>query len=242
MLRKDGEEVNRVTVDYSRPARLIIPSPMSANIKDVLATLYDHHGRLDYEGPDDILGVLVKTILSQQTTRQNCSRAFGDLIDTYLGDWARIQNAPVDELEQVIAVAGLASQKARRIQAALARLAEERGEYSLEFLRERTLDEARDYLTSFQGVGPKTAAFTLMYAAGMSAFPMDTHILRIARRLGWIDEATSSAEAHRLMEERIPAEQHYPAHMVLVRHGRAICHARSPECARCPLGEMCPSA
>ncbi|QDG49908.1 endonuclease III [Persicimonas caeni] len=215
---------------------------MATEIPFILDTLYAHHGRMEYEGPDDLLGVLVRTILSQQTTRHNCTRAFDNLIDTYYGDWARIQRAPLEDIEEVIAVAGLAGQKARRIQAALQRLDEERGEHSLEFLRQMPVDEARDYLTSFKGVGPKTAAFTLMYAAGMSAFPMDTHILRIAKRLGWIDESTSSGQAHRLMEERIPAEEHYSAHMVLVRHGRAICHARNPDCHACPIRAQCPSA
>lgn len=215
---------------------------MSPQIPHILAKLYDHHGRMEYDGPDDLLGVLVRTVLSQQTTRQNCDRAFGNLIETYFGEWARMQAAPTDDLQEVIAVAGLAGQKARRIQAILERLDRERGEYSLEFLRQMSVDEARDYLTSFKGVGPKTAAFTLMYAAGMSAFPIDTHILRIAKRLGWIDASTSSSQAHRIMEERIPAEEHYSAHMVLVRHGRAICHARSPECDVCPVRDECPSA
>ncbi len=212
---------------------------MTLTPTDALQRLYQRWGKPHYDGPDDLLGVLVQTILSQQTTRANCQRAFGQLIDTYLGDWGRIQRAPQAEIEEVIAPAGLAGQKAARIQALLERLDAEGHGHSLEFLRERGVDQARDYLTSFRGVGPKTAAFTLMYAAGMAAFPMDTHILRICKRVGWIDESTSSAKAHALMEARIPPEDHYSAHMVLVRHGREICHARSPACAECPLADGC---
>ncbi len=208
----------------------------------ILDALYEHHGRMRYDGPDDLLGVLVRTILSQQTTRANCRRAFGALLDTYGGDWRRIERADSDELVETISVAGLANQKAQRIQALLARLDDERGEYSLEFLKQREVDQARAYLTRFKGVGPKTAAFSLMYAAGMAAFPMDTHILRICQRLGLIDASTSSKQAHRQMEALIPADQHYSAHMVLVRHGRDICHARRPECERCPIADICPSA
>ncbi|MFW5966224.1 MAG: endonuclease III domain-containing protein [Persicimonas sp.] len=213
---------------------------MSLDIEDILQKLFAHYGRQRYEGPDDILGVLVRTILSQQTTRQNCRRAFGNLVDTFGGDWDRIRRAPLDELVEVIAVAGLARQKGRRIQALLERLDKTRESYDLEFLREMDVDRAREYLTQFKGVGPKTAAFVLMYAAGMSAFPMDTHIFRICQRLGLIDEAMSSKAAHRRMEELIPARDHYSAHMVLVRHGREICHAQNPECERCPLDELCP--
>jgi endonuclease III len=215
---------------------------MTAQPAHILDELYAHHGRRRWDGPDDLLGVLVHTILSQQTTRKNCRRAFAALIDTYAGDWGRIQGAPADELAEVINVAGLATQKAGRIQALLVRLDQERGEYSLAFLRQWPLDKARDYLTGFDGVGPKTAGFTLMYAAGMAAFPMDTHILRICRRLGWIEESTSSTKAHQLMEARIPAGQHYAAHMVLVEHGRAICHARRPDCQSCPIARQCPSS
>ena len=214
---------------------------MTPDVTDILEQLYAHYGQPSYEGPDDVLGVLVRTILSQQTTRANCRRAFAQLVDTYRGDWGRIRRAPQDEVVAAIEVAGLAGQKSSRIQNLLERIWDERGAYSLEFLRERSVDEARAYLTQFKGVGPKTAAFTLMYAAGMAAFPMDTHILRICRRLGWIDESTSSQEAHRLMEERIPADQHYTAHMVLVRHGRQICHARRPDCQACPIAGDCPT-
>lgn len=214
---------------------------MTPDVDRVLQTLYEHYGRPEYEGPDDLLGVLVRTILSQQTTRDNCSRAFGQLLDAYDADWRRIQQAPREDIVEAISVAGLARQKAERIQKLLEQLDEERGEYSLAFLRDMTVDEAREYLTSFKGVGPKTAAFTLMYAAGMSAFPMDTHILRICERLGWIDASTSSADAHQRMEQAIPDEQHYPAHMILVRHGRQICHARKPDCGECPILAECPT-
>lgn len=209
------------------------------NLSAALAELYTLYGELAYDGPDDLLGVLVQTILSQQTTRANCQRAFNQLLDTFGGDWRRCQIAPPSALQEAIACAGLAGQKSARIQALLARLDEERGEYSLEFLREMTPDDARDYLTSFKGVGPKTAAFTLMYAAGMPVFPMDTHIFRICERLGFIDAGDSSQHAHRRMEALIAPGEHYAAHMVLVRHGREICHARAPECAKCPLRYIC---
>jgi endonuclease-3 len=205
----------------------------------ILSRLYDEYGEPTYEGPDDLLGVLVQTILSQQTTRANCRRAFGELLDAFGGDWGRIEAAPRAQIEAAIACAGLAGQKSARIQALLARVHAERGEYSLEFLRECSARDARDYLTSFKGVGPKTAAFTLMYAAGMAVFPMDTHIFRICERLGWIDPAESSLRAHQTMEAAIPQGRHYSAHMVLVRHGREVCHARRPACEACPLSDAC---
>lgn len=215
-------------------------APIQPPARDILNALYEAHGRPSYDGPDDLLGTLVRTIISQQTTSANASRAFGALLDQFQGDWARMRAASVDDIAEAIDVAGLAGQKAGRIHRVLARLDEERGEYSLGFLRELDVQEARDFLTSFKGVGPKTAAFTLMYAADMPAFPMDTHIIRICKRLGWLDENASNKKAHDLIEPQIPDGQHYAAHMVLVRHGRQTCHARNPECADCVLDEMCP--
>lgn len=217
-----------------------MPSEIDPNlVAATLQALYELHGRAQYEGSDDLLGVLVQTILSQQTTNQSSRRAFNNLIERWAGDWAQIQHAPQVEVARAIDCAGLSKQKSTRIQALLARLVEARGEYSLEFLRDLPADAARDYLTQFKGVGPKTAAFTLMYAAGMDVFPMDTHIFRICERLGWIDPGESSESAHQKMERLIPPGEHYAAHMALVRHGRTICHARAPECEKCPLRSVC---
>lgn len=216
-------------------------SELDPAIADVLRRLYDHYGRPTYDGPDDLLGTLVRTILSQNTTRSNTDRAFARLLDRFGGDWDRIRRAPTDAVVDAIEIGGLARQKAPRIQNILEHLREERGDYDLEFLRDWEVDRAREYLLEFKGVGPKTASFTLMYAADMPLFPMDTHILRICERLSWIEASTSSSDAHEKMLPAIPEGEHYPAHIVMVRHGRETCHARSPDCETCPLLEICPT-
>lgn len=208
-------------------------------MEEALKRLYAHHGRPEYGGPDDMLGTLVRTILSQATTRQNTDRAFGRLIDRFGGDWDRIRRAPTEQVERAIEVGGLAGQKAPRIQAILEEVHEERGEYSLEWLRDLGADEAEAYLKHFKGVGPKTAKFVLMYAGGTGVFPMDTHILRICERLGFLAEGTTGQKAHDAIEPLIPEGERYAAHIVMVKHGREICHARNPQCDACPLLEIC---
>jgi endonuclease-3 len=205
----------------------------------VLEHVFDQYGRPQHPGSDDLLGTLVRTILSQNTTRQNTDRAFEQLLDRYGGDWDQMRRAPTQEVEETIEVAGLAGQKAPRIQHILQHLHNERGSCSLEFLRKWDVDRARSYLVEFKGVGPKTAAFTLMNAADMPLFPMDTHIFRICERLGWIDQSLSSDRAHTMMREAIPDDLHYPAHVVMVRHGRETCHARAPDCTSCSLLDIC---
>ena len=219
------------------------PLPEAAPlVRAVLDSLYEHHGCPLHPGPDDILATLVSTILSQSTSDANSSRAFDSLIDRFGGDWDRVAGAPVDEVVEAIACGGLARQKAPRIQAILRQVHQEERAYSLESLRELPPEQARVRLEGFRGVGPKTASFTLMWAAQAPVFPMDTHILRICQRLGWIAEGCSGHKAHAAVEPHIPPQERYAAHVVMIRHGRRICHARRPKCSRCPLHvrQLCP--
>ncbi len=205
----------------------------------LLDRLHETWGREEHDGIDDVLGVLIRTILSQSTTRSNTDRAFASLLDTYGGDWARVATAPVTEVEDAIRVGGLARQKAPRIQAILNEVHEAYGEYSLEILANEDLATAQAVLFGFPGVGPKTAAFVLMWALGKDVFPMDTHIFRILERVGLLDTSMSAAKAHTAMEALIPAGECFPAHMVMVEHGRKICTARNPSCTECSLNDIC---
>ncbi len=211
-------------------------------IRHVLDSLYPIHQRRDYQGPDHLLGTLIRTILNQQTTADVARRVFGELIDEFGADWQRIADAQLDMLIEIMRPAGLANQKASRIRRLLRQLLDSTGGFELDFLRDQPPQQARRFLEELPGVGPKTARFTLMFAAGMPLFPIDTNISRVIRRLGWVPEDCSSAKAHQLMESAIPGGEHFSAHMVLIRHGRRICTSRNPRCTECPLAPDCPSA
>lgn len=213
---------------------------LKPSIRLILDQLYACYGRPQTPGADDLLGTLVRTILSQNTTHQNADRAFGQLLDHFGADWGRIERAATDEVIDQVAVAGLAGQKAPRIQKILEQIRRETGDYSLSFLRDRSVEQAEQYLLDFKGVGPKTASYTLMYAAEMPLFAMDTHILRICERLGWIEASISSDKAHEQMLPHIPDGEHYAAHIALIRHGRQTCQARNPDCDDCPIAADCP--
>ncbi len=208
-------------------------------LDEVVDRLFDAHGRPDPDSGDDLLGSLIATILSQSTNNKNSSRAFGDLVDRFGGDWSRIAQADVDEIADAIEIGGLSQQKAPRIKKALQKIHDDFGAYSLEDLREWDVDEAQNYLLDLKGVGPKTASFVLMRAAEMPLFAMDTHILRLCKRLGWIDASTSSKKAHDTMLPHIPEGDHDAIHVVMIRHGRRVCHARNPDCGDCALLSLC---
>ena len=137
---------------------------------------------------------------------------------------------------------GLANTKAPRIQAILREVAEREGAYSLDRLREMPDVEARDYLTSLPGIGPKTAAVVLSFALGRDAMPVDTHVHRVTRRLGIVPDEASAERADRILHDLVPDGLRTPLHVAFIRLGREICKAPVPRCAQCPLKDLCPTA
>ena len=103
------------------------------------------------------------------------------------------------------------------------------------------LSEAKAWLKRLPGVGPKTAAIVLCFSLGMPAMPVDTHVFRVARRLGFVGPKASAEQAHDILEAVVPDEDVYRFHMLLISHGRTTCKARRPLCLECVLGEICPS-
>ncbi|MGD1995914.1 MAG: histidine phosphatase family protein [Anaerolineae bacterium] len=188
--------------------------------------------------PHDPVATLVRTILSQNTNDVNRDRAYEQLRERF-PTWEAVREAPEDALVEAIRPAGLGPTKAPRIQQALRRITAAQDEISLDFLADLPVDEAREWLLALPGVGPKTAAIVLLFALGKPAFPVDTHVHRVSRRLGLIPEGTSRERAHALLSDIVPKEIYYAFHLNLIAHGRAICHARSPECIRCVLQQHC---
>jgi endonuclease-3 len=185
------------------------------------------------------VSVLIDTILSQSTSAANSDAGFKRLRRRFRS-WNQVASAPVEEVERAIRVSGLSRQKAPRIQAILRRLEVDRGRIDLQFLADLDEQAAYDYLTSFPGVGPKTACCTLLFAFGKAVFPVDTHIHRIARRLGLIGPRASAEQAHDLIKPMIAPKHRYAMHVLLIEHGRKTCRAINPRCRECPLLEMCP--
>lgn len=181
---------------------------------------------------------LVSTILSQSTSDTNRDKGFYALKERY-SDWESVMNAPEEKVIETIRPAGLANQKGPRIQAALRYVQTKRDEISLDFLADLPLDEAKSWLTNIKGVGPKTAAIILLFAFNRPAFPVDTHVHRITRRLGLIGPKVTADKAHPILENMGNPDTFYPLHLNLIRHGRETCLARNPKCMECSLQSYC---
>mgnify|MGYP006295544055 CR=1 FL=1 len=212
--------------------------PDREEILKIHRRLVDAYGEPQRPSHRDPLAELVNTILSQNTNDNNRDLAYDQLRERF-PTWAEVRDAPTEEVIEAIRPAGLAPTKGPRIQGALHRITESQGELSLAFLRDLPLEEARDWLEAIKGVGPKTAAIVLLFALHRPAFPVDTHVHRVTRRLGLIPESTSRAKAHTLLEALVPQALYYPFHINIITHGRQICHARTPECEACVLQNLC---
>jgi len=126
----------------------------------------------------------------------------------------------------------------------LSHLKKERGELSLNFLRSYKLQDARNLLLSFKGVGAKTASCVLLFNLQLPAMPVDTHVLRIAQRLKLVNDKLKPDKVETWFEDNLPQnwEAHYEFHLNTIAHGQITCKALNPKCDRCILNDLCPSA
>ena len=187
------------------------------------------------------LDELIFTVLTQHTSDLNAERSY-DALRKAMPTWASVIEAETQKIADAIHHGGLSNQKSVRIQKILIEILHRLGHFQLEFLSDLPLEEARGWLTSLPGVGPKTAAVVMAFSLKMPAFPVDTHILRVSKRLGLIGRKVSADQAHPIMENMIPSDNRYDMHVLLITHGRQICKARVPQCGRCPLDQECPAS
>ena len=188
---------------------------------------------------DDLVGALVATVLSQNTSDLNSGRAYASLRQAFPGGWEDVRTAPVTELADSIRAGGLANVKAPRIQAILQDVYDRNGRTDLDHIRHWDDQTIRDYLRSFHGIGPKTAACVLMFNLGRPVLPVDTHVGRVARRLGLIGPKVSADQAHDDLQRLLDDDQVYPFHVHFIEHGRRVCHSQKPACAACPIRQEC---
>jgi endonuclease III len=227
-------------VSPGAPADALNATPR--RVRAIHARLLKRFGELAPPRSVDPLDELILTVLSQHTSDLNAGRAFAALRAAFPRGWDQVVRAPAERVADAIRSGGLANTKAPRIQEILREVKRREGAYDLSRLTEMTDREARDYLTSLPGIGPKTAAVVLSFALGRDALPVDTHVLRVSRRLGLIPPKTSAERADRMLHALVPDGLRTSLHVALIRLGREICKAPVPRCRQCPLKDLCPTA
>ena len=215
------------------------PSKKDINkAQEFYRVLIEVFGIPEWREPLPAIDELISTILSQNTNDVNRDRAY-DNLRTNFPTWESVMFAKPGEIIDAVRVAGLANQKGPRIQSVLTQIKTERGELSLDFLRNLEKEKASKWLMSHKGVGPKTAAIVLQFSLGIPAFPVDTHVYRVSGRMGIRPQKINVERTHTWMEQLFEPSQYGPGHLNIIRLGREICHARNPECSICPLNHLC---
>lgn len=187
---------------------------------------------------------LVLTILSQNTTDTNSFKAFNALKNAFHGadgtiDWQQLVDAPREDIADVIRTGGLANQKSERIQNILCWIKREYGDYNIDFICDMDPLDVVNLFTTQKGIGVKTISVVLAFCCGAAIFPVDTHIHRICRRLGLVDDKFTAEKTFWAMQELVPKGKSFSFHMNLIYFGRIICQARKPLCEECPLTDEC---
>ena len=203
----------------------------TAEIVDRLGAAY---GKAVLRTRRPALDELVLTILSQNTSDRNSEHAYDRMRERF-PTWEDVRDAPETELVEALRPGGLAVQKAPRIQTVLRDL----DQLDLEWLGGLPADEAMRWLVALPGVGPKTASCVLLFSLDVPVMPVDTHIHRIALRVGLVPAGTTADAAHALLTEMTPPDRMLEAHLLLIRHGRTTCTARRPRCEECVLLDLC---
>ena len=213
-------------------------SPLS--ITEIIDLLAEEYGNITWRSRTDPLSELILTILSQNTSDHNSRRAFDSLL-TRFNSWEAVAEGSGEDIAEAIKLGGLAQVKAPRIKQILRQIQEQRGSLDLKFLKEMPVAEAKKWLRSLPGVGPKTAACVLLFSLGKPVLPVDTHINRVAKRLGLIDSRVSAEKAHEILGDMVPPRYVYQFHIHVIEHGRRVCKAQRPRCRECVLLKVCPT-
>ena len=210
-------------------------------IEQIIDLLEQEYYPREWHPHEDPIDVLIRTILSQNTSDTNSGRAFASLKAAF-HSWEAVAAAPAEHIAQAIRSGGLFRIKAARIKRVLEQIERDQGRISLDSLKSTNTAEAEDYLMRLPGVGPKTANCVLLFSLGKPCLPVDTHVFRMAKRLGLVDSRVTIEKAHSLLQEQIPPSKVYQIHVHMIEHGRRICHSRQPRCHRCILRGACPSS
>jgi len=207
-------------------------------ISEIIGLLRKEYGSITWRSRTDPLSELILTILSQNTSDHNSRRAFDSLLKRFR-NWEAVAEGDATDIAEAIKLGGLAQVKAPRIKLILQQIQAQRGSLDLTFLKKMPVSEAKEWLRGLPGVGPKTAACVLLFSLGKPVLPVDTHIHRVAKRLGLIDSSVSAERAHEILGEMVPAGDVYQFHIHMIGHGRRVCKAQRPRCRECVLLKVC---
>lgn len=187
--------------------------------------------------PERAIDDLVYIIISNRTSPTITQRVY-DGLQKHYASWNDVLNAPIIELQTILAPAGLSVKKSSQIVGALQKIKDDFGRCDLSSLEGKSEAEMHSYLTSLPGVSDKVAKCVMMYTLGVQVLPVDSHVYRVSQRLGWTSKRQAN-QSHEELEALVPPQYRYAYHVDCIVHGRTICRPKYPRCSECCINEDC---
>lgn len=213
------------------------PSVRGRIVRRVCEAMEREYGQPSLGNPKDPLNDLVYVIVSNATSPQVASRIYFRIKKTFI-IWDDVLISPASKLQSLLQPAGLSNVKSQQIRAALRKIRNDYGKCDLTPLREKSKAEIQDYLLSLPGVGEKVAKCVMMYTMDAKVLPVDRHVHRISKRLGWTARKRWD-QCHDELEALVPPHRRYGFHVDCVLHGRSVCRRMNPACERCCINRHC---
>jgi len=189
---------------------------------------------------EDPFETLIVTIISQNTADRNTARAFENLSKKFKITPEALTKAKEKDIEECLKVAGLYRNKAKTIKR-VSKTILERYQGDLKSILSPPIEEARETLMQFPGVGPKTADVVLLFCAKQNTIPVDTHVNRVSKRLGLAPAKGNYEAVRRALQSIYDPKDYLAVHVLLILHGKKYCKARVPLCKECLINMCCPS-
>ncbi|MDG1990372.1 MAG: endonuclease III [Dehalococcoidia bacterium] len=186
----------------------------------------------------DGISELILTILSQNTADRNSGQAFAKLLSQF-SNWDQVLQAEDKQIKQQIQIGGMSNTKSKTIKKVLRIVKEQNSNYNLSFLKKMKTSDALDWLINLPGVGSKTASCVLLFAYGIPFIPVDTHVERIAKRIGLVENKLNYTEVQNELESMMKKQEYGLFHLSFIEHGRKICNAKKPICSKCSINKLC---
>ncbi len=203
----------------------------------VCRRLENQYGRPRHGNPEDPLDDLIFVILSNKTSPDVGARIYASLKQRFTS-WDQVLRSSRVSLTSLLRPGGLGLIKSKQIRGLLTKVREEFGQVDLTPLRSMASSDVEEYLVSLPGVSLKVAKCVMMYTLGAEVLPVDTHVHRIATRLGWINRKRAD-QCHEELEALVPPKRRLAFHVACISHGRAMCRPREPLCEVCPINRHC---
>lgn len=226
-------------MDIKKTGSIWMKSPRARAyiVRCVCELLERAYGKPRFANPTDPVDDLVYIVVSNKTTPETARAVYASL-KLQFPTWDEVVDAREDDLKVLLLPAGLATVKAQQLHAALCRIRSDFGTIDLSRLEGEPEGNVQSYLKSLPGVSDKVAKCVMMYTLGAAVLPVDAHVHRVARRLGWTERKRAD-QSHEELEALVSPRRRYAFHVDCIAHGRSMCKPRDPDCTRCGVNRYC---